>query len=552
MGLVSCSSPATCSMSAWAIFWRRSCSKETVCVPSETDRLQNISGFIAEARVNAALLTPTFLRTLTPADVPSLKTLLVTGEPPAKDILDTWFGHVTLMNVYGPSETCIAFTSHVYQSTEEPPTTIGRAYGGACWLVEPDNHNRLAPIGCTGELLAQGQVAKGYYRDDAKTKAAFFESVEWLPPPSANDTSRFYKTGDFAKYHFDGTLEYLGRRDMQVKVRGHRVELEEVEYSIKQALANADHVAVDVIRGQSIEALVAFVSFIDESGREDSGASEDLKELLLPMDESLRESLHVVVESLETTLPKYSIPALFLPLRRMPFAISMKLDRKRLRDFANSLSSEILTQFSLGSREMVEPTTEMEFRLRDIWAQVLKIAPEGIGKNDSFLQIGGDSISAIQLVTQAQQRGIRVEIAKIFADSRLSHVAATAAEVDIGCTQATEPFSLLPSGAVEAIKSTIRDTCGLANEDDIEDAYPCTSLQEGLMALAVKQPGSYIAKNVYRLPDDVDVARFKAAWVKNSRALWYIAHEGRVCVTARCSRLSSRKILRGSTQMGSM
>ena len=425
--------------------------------------MQNIAGFIAEARVNTALLTSTFIRTLTPADVPSLETLILVGEAPAKDILDTWLGHVTVANAYGPSEVCIFCTSHVYQSAEEPPTAVGRPHGGACWIVEPDNYNRLAPIGCTGEILVQRQVAKGYYKDEAKTKASFFRSVEWLPPMSASDTRQFYKTGDFAKYHFDGTLEYLGRRDMQVKVRGHRVELEEAEYSIKQALANADHVAVDVIHGQSIEALVAFVSFIDESGREDGGATEDLKESLLPMDESLRESLHVVVENLKTTLPKYSIPALFLPLRRMPFGgTSMKLDRKRLRDFVNSLSPELLTQFSLGSREMVEPTTEMEFRLRDVWAHVLKIAPEGIGKNDSFLQIGGDSISAIQLVTQAQQRGIRVEIAKIFADSRLSQMAATAAEVDIGCTQETEPFSLLPSDAVEAIKSTIRDACQLA------------------------------------------------------------------------------------------
>ena len=486
----------------------------TVCIPSETDRLQNISGFIAEARVNTALLTSTFLRTLTPGDVPSLETLILVGEPPAKDILNTWLGHVTVANAYGPSEVCMFCTSHVYQSAEEPPATVGRPYGGACWIVEPDNHNRLAPIGCTGELLVQRQVAKGYYRDSAKTKEAFFKSVEWLPTPSANFTGQFYKTGDFAKYHFDGTIEYLGRRDMQVKVRGHRVELEEVEYSIKQRLANVDHVAVDVIRGHSIETLVAFINFPNNTPGPQEGEIKDLPEWLLEIDESLRETLRVAIEHVKTTLPKYSIPSVFLPLRRMPFVTSMKLDRKKLREFANNLSQERLTKFSLGSEVMVEPTTEMEFRLRDIWAQVLKTPAEGIGKNDSFLQVGGDSILAIRLVTLAQQRGIGLTITNIFADSRLSQMASAASSVEIRYRQETEPFSLLSSGGVKAIKSSIRKDCGLISEENIEDVYPCTSLQEGLMALAVKQPGSYITKNVYRLSKGVDSSRFKASWAR--------------------------------------
>lgn len=104
----------------------------------------------------------------------------------------------------------------------------------------------------------------------------------------------------------------------------------------------------------------------------------------------------------------------------------MKLDRKKLRDTAASLSTEELALFALTKTDKVEPTTEMEFKLRDLWAQILKISPQDISKNDSFLQIGGDSLSAIQLVTLAQQSSIIVTVASIFADPRLSSIASSA------------------------------------------------------------------------------------------------------------------------------
>nr|POF13536.1 nonribosomal peptide synthetase 1 [Quercus suber] len=486
----------------------------TICVPTDVERLQNIAEFIRTARVNTAMLTPSFVQTFTPSEVPTLKTIVLGGETPTRANLNTWFGHVKLMNGYGPAETCIYSTTYVYQSPNESPAILGSPTCGSCWIVDPDDHNRLAPIGCTGELLIQSHgLARGYAGNEAATARSFIDHVSWLPSSATDHAPRFYKSGDLVRYRSDGMLEYLGRRDTQIKLRGLRIELGAIEAGIKQMLPKAEHVVVDVV-GQGVrEALVAFVSFDDKAAEAEGGVAEELAEDLLAMDDGMRAVLVVLADDLKTILPPYMVPSLFLPLRCMPYNTSMKLDRKRLRELAGGLTQERLTTFSLASRTWVAPTTTMEFRLREMWAQVLKITAEEIGKNDSFLQIGGDSISAIQMVTAARKAGITLTIKNIFDDARLSKVSAQAVEAtEDDESHVVEPFSLLPDGKAEAIKSQLRAQCALSDTQSIEDAYPCTSLQEGLLALAVKQPGSYMARHVYRIPAHVDLARFTAAW----------------------------------------
>ena len=209
----------------------------TICVPSDNQRLQGLDMFINEAQVNTAMLTASFSITLHPRDVPSLSLLIFVGEAPTKASLELWFGHARVINGFGPAEACIYCTYHTYQSATECPTTIGRGFNSACWIMEPGNCSSLAPIGCAGELVIHGHaLARGYANDEARNKASFTDHVAWLPAPAGGDTRRFYKTGDLARYNPDGTIQYLGRMDTQVKVRGFRVELTGIEYSIKDAL----------------------------------------------------------------------------------------------------------------------------------------------------------------------------------------------------------------------------------------------------------------------------------------------------------------------------
>lgn len=485
----------------------------SVCVPTESERMEDLPGFATRAGVTCSMLTPSFLRAISPTDLPTLDLLLLVGEPPTRDVLQTWHGHVKIVNAYGPSEASIFCTSHLYKTKDESPTTVGRAFSGACWIVEPENHNQLSPIGCVGEILLQRHMARGYLNDDERTKSSFIHNVPFLPMAAPGDTRRFYKTGDLARFHADGTMEYLGRRDTQVKVRGYRIELGEIEFTIQRSLADIEHVAVDVIRKNSREVLAAFMSFHQQEDGNRPVKPAATTSPLGDMSDSLQVLLAHLASDLRTAMPGYMVPSLFLPLTTMPFITSMKMDRQKLRALALGLSTDEMATYSLSNREWVAPTTEMELQLRSLWADVLHVEEEEIGKHDNFLETGGDSITAIQLVNAAQKHQIVLTVAQIFEDPRLSNLAATAVVGGVDAST-TEPFDLVRPSDVEPISDLVRKECRLSNDQKIDDIYPCTPLQEGLMALTVKQPGSYIAKSVFKLSRSVSIERFKESWEK--------------------------------------
>ena len=482
----------------------------TLCVPTDTGRLQNTAGFISESQANVVFLTPSFSRTLSPDQVPTVKTLIVGGEAPVRDTLDRWHGFVKLINAYGPSEVCVMCNYYEYPSRDSTPTTIGQGLSHTSWVVESDDPNKLAPIGCVGELLIQGHaLAKGYLNDDVRTKQAFLEDVRWIPPAMAHNGTRFYRTGDLVRYNLDGTLEFLGRKDTQVKVRGQRLELGEVEDRMKKVAPEIKHAAADVITHDDRQALVAFISFA-ENGQNTRPEGEESQ--FMPIDKSMREFFATLSASLKTELPGYMVPTVFFPLYEMPIMVgSMKLDRGQLRSFAGELSQDDLAEFTLASRNKVAPVTEMEFKMRQLWSTVLGLSVEEIGRHDSFLEIGGDSISAIRLAAQAQQEGLQLSVGDIFDNAHLVDMAITAVELETTPIEEYTPFSIIGSEATDLFQET-KKQCRLRDSDEIEDMYPTTPFQEGLLALAVKKPGTYIAKYLYRLKDISQLDRLRAAW----------------------------------------
>lgn len=488
----------------------------TVCVVSNEERLQGISGFINDSNTNVAMLTPSFTTTFTPAQVPSLKTLILGGEAPRKDNLTTWLPHVRLLNGYAPAECCIYALTHSYSSVSETPTILGKTLHMNAWIVEPDDRNRLAPIGCVGELLLHGfTMGRGYVNDEERTSESFLASgaVSWLPDSLRHPDYRIYKSGDLVRYTSDGDIEYIGRKDTQVKLRGQRIELGEIEYNIKQSSANTniEHVAVEVLRQGASEALIAFASFHD-TPIQNCGADVNDGIQHLAMDTVLQARFDVLRGQLSKSLPAYMVPSFFMPVARMPFLSSMKIDRRKLLEYVQRMNPHQLKALSRSQTESLEPDTDMEIKLRNLWAVVLKVPSENIGKGDQFLQIGGDSISAIQLSTLALENGIKIDVSSVFEDSKLSSMAAAASLATCNNTNTPVPFALLPRADIDNIIATVQQKCSLKSVADIEDIYPCTKLQEGLMALSLRQPGSYLSTSTYRLPQHVNISRFMVAW----------------------------------------
>ena len=209
-----------------------------ICVPTEHERMNNLPQFIRDFECDWAFFTPSFVRLMKPEDMPSMKTVVLGGEALNQECIDVWGDKVHLMNGYGPTETCVfAVTRTVpgpqrlqqQDKTERrhKPETIGHPVSCIGWVVDPNNHNRLTPVGCVGELLIQGpSVARGYLGNPEKTAESFVQNPKWLRAFGHGGAATLYKTGDLVRQDVvDGTLTYLGRKDNQTKVNGQRLEL---------------------------------------------------------------------------------------------------------------------------------------------------------------------------------------------------------------------------------------------------------------------------------------------------------------------------------------
>jgi non-ribosomal peptide synthetase component F len=215
------------------------------CVPSERDRRNSLSEAIRRISASWAFLTPTVAHLLDRHEISPLTTLALGGEMVRSIDWDIWKGHVRLIKGYGPTECCV-FSNACLDVYASRSGFIGKSIASVSWVVDPDDHYRKAPLGSVGELLVEGPIlALGYLDDMEKTAAAFTCDPAWLL--EIGRRGRLYKTGDLVRYNADGGLVYVGRKDGQVKIRGQRVELGEVEHHVRECMPTVEQMAAEVI-----------------------------------------------------------------------------------------------------------------------------------------------------------------------------------------------------------------------------------------------------------------------------------------------------------------
>jgi amino acid adenylation domain-containing protein/non-ribosomal peptide synthase protein (TIGR01720 family) len=491
-----------------------------VCVPSDHDRFNSLTGAINELNAHFMHLTPTVATLLQPSDVLTIKEIVVGGEALTKNVVEIWGKSIPVHNTYGPSECSISSTHNGNAGTSEDVCNIGRSIGSVSWVVDPSDHDRLVPVGCVGELLIEGPIlARGYLNDREKTAKSFIENPAWVAnDPNGSDRSprRMYKTGDLVRYNSDGSLSFLGRKDTQIKLNGQRIELGEIEHHIKANLPNDVQSAVELITTDSntkpAKSLAAFLYLGSDSSL--PPASEEAS--ILPMSKAVESLAKAMEAAISDSLPNYMVPSMYIPVSRMPLASSGKLNRRTLRTMALSLSEEQAANFRLGGKSGRAPSTKMEKELQQLFATVLKVRADSIGADDSFFRHGGDSVGAMRLVTAAHSKGIHLTVASIFQTPKLFDLArgaSNAVRPPLSTVQPKlRPFALLSNAtSVEDLKEEVASLCHVC-VDSVQDIYPCTSIQEGLIALSSKQPGAYVAQSTYRLPSDIDLHRFRKAW----------------------------------------
>ncbi|MEU6589843.1 non-ribosomal peptide synthase/polyketide synthase [Streptomyces sp. NPDC046881] len=311
-------------------------------------------------------------------------------------------------NIYGPTEATVyatAFTCDPADPDRDPP--IGRPLGGARAYVL-DERMRPVPAGAPGELFLAGTgVARGYLRRPGLTASRF------LPDPFGPPGSRMYRTGDLVRWTADGDLVYLGRGDDQVKVRGFRIELGEVEAALARHPAVAA-AAARVLEHAGHRRLIGYV--VPRTPARSDAAAPDL-----PDTAELRAFL-------ARSLPDHLVPALVVPLERLPLGATGKLDRRAL---------PVPEWAAPGTGEAGRPPrTEAEQTLAAIWSEVLGV-PE-VGADDNYFTLGGDSILGIRIVSAARRAGLALTPRHLFTHQTLAELAAAAERVPVGAVAAEQ------------------------------------------------------------------------------------------------------------------
>jgi amino acid adenylation domain-containing protein len=395
-----------------------------LCIPNDDQRKSNLALSINTLRADTLVLTPSVMRTLEPGDIPQVTSILWIGEALLASDIAPWSNPaIRKINAYGPAECTPVSTMNVFNtiSSLEKSPHIGRGVGHVTWIVDPKDSSRLAAVGSIGELLLEGPLVGQGYLDARNTASAFIEDPPWLLQGSMNcrgRRGRLYKTGDLVRYNKDGTLDFVGRKDDQVKIRGQRVELGEVEYHLKQSLKNAEVAAV-VVSASEMSSHPSLVAFVTRH-------NPDVGVLVEPRVAEGPDLEADVKTILEEHLPSSMIPSAIFCLPGLPMTPTGKTDRKRLREIGSELlvkrQSEVRKKAQKDERHAL---TRAEEQLRQIWSQVLEIPESDIGLEESFFELGGDSITAMKASSIARASAINIGSTDIFLGKPISKLAAS-------------------------------------------------------------------------------------------------------------------------------
>lgn len=386
----------TFGLSEWEIFWPLCCGAGLVLIgPDDEKRPEKVHRLTQELSVTHMFFVPSMLKMLCnfieleDIDTSSspLKTVVTCGEALTLELLQKFyqlFPSAQLHNLYGPTEGEMTLWK-CPKGRATPYVPIGVPLPG-CIVYVCDHVMNLCPVNVPGELHFGGPfIARGYLNLPAKTEEVFIDNP--------HGPGRLYKTGDLAVWRADGNLEFLGRVDNQVKLRGFRIELSEIE---------------SVLRNVGLQQVVVLVT--------GDGANQMLVAYCAPATE---DDVPLLQAECVKRLATYMVPSVIIPLEKIALTDRGKIDRKSL-----PVPSIAMAGGGKAGSEVVQPRTEIETSIRNIWAQMLRIAPEEVSIQANFQQIGGNSLLAGTITSM-----LRKEIKEVTIPGTLMYTHATIAKL---------------------------------------------------------------------------------------------------------------------------
>ncbi len=401
------------------------------------------------------LFVPAFLRALLEHGEmraqPSVRTVVSGGEalsPAHAQQLRRHWPQVQLINQYGPTECTVVSTwfDATRLSSDAATVPIGRPIGNTSIQVL-DAARQPVPVGIVGELYVSGDaVARGYWRRPDLTDESFGDF-------QGPQNGRYYRTGDLVRLRADGELEFVGRMDQQIKVRGMRVELGEIEAALTALPGIRAACVVASADGTGNNSLLAYVV----------GSAESPAELR---------------EQLGETLPQHMVPTAFVQLEALPLLPNGKIDRHRLP--APAASAYVRHEFAA-------PEGPTEQQIAAIWRELLQV--ERVGRHDNFFELGGHSLLALALIERLRSHGIHGEPRQVFSAPTL---VALARELQHSLPPVDVPANLIPANCeritpamLPLVKLSQREVDSIAatvagGARNVQDIYPLAPLQEGI------------------------------------------------------------------------
>ncbi len=410
--------------------------------------------------------------------LPDVRILLLAGEILPVDLARAWLtlspDPPTLVNLYGPTESVLATycrVDSVDDNTQSIP--IGKAIDGRQILIL-DKDKNLCPVGVRGELYIRSQyLVIGYWGLPEETAARIIQN------PLHNEfDDPVYRTGDTARWRHDGNIEFIGRSDNLVKLNGMRVELGDIESALRQFEGIKNCAVIVRTLAPKNTALVAK----ERTARAEIGKSA--KKILGAYFTSDRKiSSQEIRAFLEENLPVHMIPQQLVQLDELPLNANRKLDIRSLPDPA-SLRRDLKQPF-------VAPSNQVESLIAEVWRDVLGL--DRVGVNDRFFELGGDSLSAIQILNRIRDSvGSDVSFFDLFSSETVAGLA------ELVASKAGKTIALAPAAFVSQQRSV----------------YPLTLAQQGIWFLWKLDPDNpyYTAQGSIHLAGHLDLPAIRRAW----------------------------------------
>lgn len=483
-------------------YWTWSVGITLVAAPRDVI-LEDLAGTISRLEITHIDLTPSLARLLHPEEVPSLcRGVFITGgEQLKQEILDVWGPKRVIHNFYGPTEATIGVTTYPCVPVNGRSSNIGRQFANVGSYVLRPNTEIPVLRGGVGELCVSGKlVGKGYLNREELTTERF--------PLLQAFEERVYRTGDLVRVLHDGCFDFLGRADDQVKLRGQRLEIGEINHCIRSAISDITDAVTLVIRNekQQKDLLVSFVV----TAREQTQKTENLQIVVGDDAERLSQS---VKRACRDKLPGYMVPIYVLVLPFIPLSPNNKAEVKELRKLFNDLSHEQLMRPSPAANgDLGEAGKKICKALSSIYG-----VQEGtILPSTSTFELGVDSISAMKFTRALKLEGFGRATAAVV----LKHPVIADLAYALQALQRTSETSaglLEASQAIDACQHRHKGSvCRKLdiNPEDLEYVAPCSPLQHGMISRSRTDgnEGAYFNTFRYELADAVEWEQLHSAW----------------------------------------